>query len=289
MKTVNGKTTRFIEGTALSAGVYHFEKKTPDSKSRIHLRVEADGNGLMLVNANRAFHLNPTATLMAFHMLQDQKQAEIIKSVISSYHVTRKEAEKDFSLFQSQFSQLIEPGDACPIHDLEVETTVPFSHTPSAPYRMDLALTYRCNNDCGHCYNERARAEHELTTNEWKKILDLLWDVGIPHIVFTGGEPTFREDLPDLIAYAENLGQITGINTNGRKLKDAWFVDKLVQAGLDHVQITLESNQEHIHDALVNHSGAWKETTAGIRNALKQKLFVMTNTTLFKIQQPLSW
>ena len=58
---------------------------------------------------------------------------------------------------------------------------------------MDLALTYRCNNDCAHCYNARPRNSPELTTAEWKKILDRLWELGIPHVVFTGGEPTLRE------------------------------------------------------------------------------------------------
>jgi radical SAM protein with 4Fe4S-binding SPASM domain len=219
---------------------------------------------------------------MAFQLLKDKKPAEIIQSLINGYHVSKRNAEKDFTTFHNQFSELIAPDGACPIHDLDIEATAPFSHTPSAPYRMDLALTYRCNNDCSHCYNERERAKDELSADEWKKVLNQLWEVGIPHIVFTGGEPTLREDLPDLIAHAENLGQITGINTNGRKLKDAEYVNKLVQAGLDHAQITLESHREHIHDALVNHAGAWKETTAGIRNALKQKLFVMTNSTLLK-------
>ena len=275
-----------MEVTALPTGVYHFEKKSLQSRSRIHLRVEADGNGLLLVNANQAFHLNPTATLMAFHLLQDKKQAEIIKSLINRYHVLKKDAEKDFTTFRHQFSELIEPNGACPIHDLGVEATAPFSHTPSAPYRMDLALTYRCNNDCSHCYNDRARAHNELSTNEWKNVLNQLWDVGIPHIVFTGGEPTLRKDLPDLIEHAESLGQITGINTNGRMLKDASFVKKLVQAGLDHAQITLESHREEIHDQIVNHPDSWKETTAGIRNALEQKLFVMTNTTLLQSNSP---
>ena len=80
-------------------------------------------------------------------------------------------------------------------------------------------------------------------------LLDRLWEIGIPHVVFTGGEPTLRPDLPELIAHAEQNGQITGINTNGRKLKDPAFLQSLVDAGLDHVQITLESHDPAIHDA----------------------------------------
>ena len=127
----------------------------------------------------------------------------------------------------------------------------PFSNRPSAPYRMDLAITYRCNNECGHCYNGRSRQYPELTTQDWKNILDRLWQIGIPHIIFTGGEPTLRNDLDELIRHAESNGQITGLNTNGRRLKDPSYVQQLVDAGLDHVQITLESHNPNIHDSMV--------------------------------------
>ena len=57
---------------------------------------------------------------------------------------------------RGQLEELVRPDGACPIHELELETIMPFSARPTAPYRLDLALTYRCNNDCAHCYNVRA-------------------------------------------------------------------------------------------------------------------------------------
>jgi radical SAM protein with 4Fe4S-binding SPASM domain len=172
------------------------------------------------------------------------------------------------------------------VHELEVETIRPFSARPSAPYRMDLALTYRCNNDCAHCYNARQRDFREMPTEEWRRILDRLWELGIPHVVFTGGEPTLRTDLPELIAHAEANGQITGLNTNGRRLSDRRFIDALVAAGLDHVQITLESHDPAVHDRMVRLNGAWMQTVAGLRNALDTPLFVMTNTTMLQDNGP---
>jgi radical SAM protein with 4Fe4S-binding SPASM domain len=159
---------------------------------------------------------------------------------------------------------------------------MPFSARPTAPYRMDLALTYRCNNDCAHCYNARPRTFPELSTTAWKAILARLWELGIPHIVFTGGEPTLRDDLPELIAYAESLGHITGLNTNGRRMADAGFVRALVEAGLDHVQVTLESAGEAVHNTMVGSGHAFAQTVAGLRNALASPLFVMTNTTMLR-------
>ena len=114
------------------------------------------------------------------------------------------------------------------------------------------------------------------------QIIDQLWALGVPHIVFTGGEPTLRADLPELIAHAEGNGQITGMNTNGRRLSDPAYVETLVNAGLDHVQITLESHDPQIHDQMVARKGAWKQTVKGIQNALDTRLYVMTNTTMLE-------
>lgn len=258
---------------------HYFEKKGNDS-SRIHLRVEEDGNGVLIINASRIYNLNPSATMMTAMLLEKSPQKTIIRQLCKKFQVNAKQAQNDLDQFAHRLENLIHPDGSCPIHDLGVETTAPFSKHPSAPYRMDLAITYLCNNDCSHCYNVKSRQKEELPTEKWKDILEKLWEIGIPHIVFTGGEPTLRIDLPDLISYAEMTGQITGINTNGRKLKDQEYVGQLVDAGLDHVQITLESHQAAIHDRMVQHPGAWKETVAGIRNALATRLYVMTNSTL---------
>jgi radical SAM protein with 4Fe4S-binding SPASM domain len=113
-------------------------------------------------------------------------------------------------------------------------------------------------------------------------VLDKAWQMGVPHIIFTGGEPTLREDLPELIAHAEQNGQITGLNTNARRLSDPHYVEKLVAAGLDHVQITLESSEMEIHDQMVRSQGAFLQTVRGLKNALASRLYVMTNTTMLR-------
>jgi radical SAM protein with 4Fe4S-binding SPASM domain len=265
----------------LAWGIFHYLRESGESKKRIHLRIENDGSGVMIINANRMYHFNPSATLMARMLLDNKPDADITRQMGVVFDVKRAQAESDYQTFKASFERIVSPtDDLCPICDLDVETITPFSRQPSAPYRMDLALTYRCNNRCIHCYNESSRAKNELSTTEWKGVLDRIWTQGIPHVVFTGGEPTLKEDLPELITYAEHLGMITGLNTNGRRLSDPDYLKTLVDAGLDHVQITLESHDAQIHDAIVAYSGAWEQTVAGIRNALSSKLFVMTNTTL---------
>jgi radical SAM protein with 4Fe4S-binding SPASM domain len=286
---VNGVNTviqklksRVTKGDALlpKTGLFHYDHQEYGQRARIHLRIDPDGSGLLVVNANRIMHLNPTASLMAYLLLQKTPQDQAIHSLTRAYNVSSHQALDDYTQFANQLNELVRPDGACPIHDLELDVTLPFSARPSAPYRMDLALTYRCNNDCAHCYNARSRDYPELSTQDWKKILDKLWEIGIPHVVFTGGEPTLREDLAELVAHAEHNGQITGLNTNGRRLSDKNFVDKLVDAGLDHVQVTFESHLPEIHDAMVGTHGAWKQTVMGLRNALETPLYVMTNTTM---------
>jgi len=267
-------------------GLYHYVQQAEYERSRVHLRVEADQKGLLLVNASRIMHLNPTATFMAYLHLEGAAADQAARALKRTYRVSVAQALKDYAHFQAQISELIRPEGVCPVHELEIETTMPFSARPSAPYRMDLALTYRCNNECPHCYNARPRSYPELDTAAWKRILDRLWELGIPHVVFTGGEPTLRADLPALIAHAEHNGQITGLNTNGRRLGDPGYVETLVAAGLDHVQITVESHDPAIHDAMVAREGAWRQTIAGLRNALDTPLFVMTNTTMLQENSP---
>jgi radical SAM protein with 4Fe4S-binding SPASM domain len=275
-----------------SPGLYHYTHEIDSERAQIHLRIDPDENGILLVNASRILHLNPTAAFMAHLALDGIGESGAVRAITSRYHITRKQAQSDYQSFNLQLAELIRPDGACPIHELDLETTAPFSIRPSAPYRMDLALTYRCNNDCSHCYNPRESRDkqptstRELNTGEWKQILNLLWQIGIPHIVFTGGEPTLRNDLPELIAYAQSLGQVTGLNTNARRLSNPDYVKQLVNSGLDHVQITLESHDPAIHNQMVASSGAWEQTTAGIRNALTTRLFVMTNTTLLATNVP---
>jgi radical SAM protein with 4Fe4S-binding SPASM domain len=269
-----------------SPGLYHYQYQGEGETSRVHLRIDADRHGILLVNASRVLHLNETATFMAYLALQKTTEDQAVKSIRNAYAISPRQARQDYAQFHGQLIELIRPDGACPIHDLELDISAPFSARPSAPYRMDLALTYRCNNDCAHCYNARPRDFAEIPTQQWKQILDKLWVLGIPHVVFTGGEPTLRDDLPELVAHAEQNGQITGLNTNARRLSDEKYLDSLIEAGLDHVQITLESHDPEIHDAMVHCKGAWSQTVRGLKNALSNRLFVMTNTTLLQDNSP---
>jgi len=263
-------------------GIFHYRVDKENERKRVHLRIDPDGQGLLIINANQVIHLNPSAALMAYFHLEGKSELEISKVLHRKFQVTHSRAHQDYQLFISQLEDLLNPNGACPVCDLNIETTLPFSAKPSAPYRMDLALTYRCNNNCSHCYNARSRQYPEMSVEKWKQVIDKVWALRIPHIVFTGGEPTLFTGLVELVHYAEEKGLITGLNTNGRKLSDPAFLKGLIDAGLDHVQVTLESHDPSTHDLMVSAKDAWAETVAGIKNIVASRLYVMTNTTLLQ-------
>ncbi len=248
----------------------------------LQLRIEQDGRGVMVINANTVLHLNETASAYAFYFMQGKPEQEIISSIRKTYKVNQTQAKQDYEKLIYTINTLAETEKICPISFLEVEKEEPFSYSYSAPLRMDLALTFRCQNDCIHCYAGGPHETPELTTEKWKTAINRLVEIGVFTVTFTGGEPTLRQDLPELLLYAQNMGMVTGLITNGRNLKDPAYVAALEKAGLDFVQVTLESHKADVHDHMTGVPGSWKETLEGIRNAVKSQIYVTTNTTLSK-------
>ena len=156
-----------------------------------------------------------------------------------------------------------------------------------APHRMDVMVSamtknggWHCNQKCIHCYaaGQPQAEEQELSTGEWKQILDKCREIGIPQITFTGGEPTMREDLPELIAHARWF--MTRLNTNGVKLTKE-YCEQLKEAELDSMQITFYSHEEAVHNQLVG-AGNYEKTLEGIKNALAAGINISINTPLCK-------
>jgi len=270
----------------ISPGIYHYRIERPGRHRRVHLRVEKDGASLLLIDATVAIRLSQTATDIAKGILDDWSVDKVVTRLRQRYRgAKRQQIENDYAKIRNILFPAEEPGDLCPWQSLDSTASEPFSTEVSAPYRADLALTYRCQNECPHCYVERDKQMPSLSLEEWRQVLARLWNAGIPHICFTGGEATLSEVLPPLIEYAEDLGQITGLLTNGRRLSDAAYCRLLVGAGLDHVQITVESHDPAIHNTMVGAAGH-AETIEGLKNMIAQDIYVVTNTTLTKPNLP---
>lgn len=254
MTSIHEALRRFITPPdPIPAGIYHYQ--TPADAPliyRLHLRVEPDGYGVLIVNASTVLHLNKTATEYAYHILQQTEKQKVFRSVSSRYRITLAYAQQDFENFASRIQELIHTPDLDPEIYFDFNRRDPYSGTISAPYRMDCALTYRLPAGTDPEYAPGKRVERELTTSEWKQILDKCWNAGIPHIIFTGGEPTLRDDLPELIHHAEGLGQVSGLLTDGMRFTDRSYLETILQTGLDHMMINFHPNYQQAEEALQN-------------------------------------
>ncbi len=216
-----------IRKTKIAPGRYSYRGEDKFAGMSLQLRVEQDGQGVMVINGNAVLHLNHTATAFAYFFMQGLSRDEVLKKIRRMYRVKADKAKEDYEKLVYAISTLAQTHKVDPVSFLEIEKEEPFSHQYSAPLRMDLALTFKCQNDCVHCYAGGPHETPELTTAQWQTVIDKLSDIGVFIFTFTGGEPTLREDLPALIQYAQKKGIVTGLITNGRKLKDASFVKTL--------------------------------------------------------------
>ncbi len=230
----------FIPVQPLSAGTVQKQVAPEDAPPyRLHLRMHSDGTGILVVNASTVLHLNPTATEYAYHFIQGTGEEETAKIVSGRYRVNRKQALEDYQYFIDRVQALISTPDLDPVTMLDFERVRPYDTALTAPLRLDCALTYRLPPGADPISSPSKRVTRELSTEEWMSVLDKAWSFGIPHVTFTGGEPTLREDLPALIAHAEANGQVTGLMTDGLKLSNEIYLQSLLQTGLDHLLFIL--------------------------------------------------
>ena len=172
--------------------------------------------------------------------------------------------------------------------DIGYMTLDKYAKYMTAPHRMDIMVSsmhkngkWHCNQKCLHCYAscQEMAIVNELSTDDWKKIIDRCKEANISQLTFTGGEPTLREDLPELINHAAWF--VTRLNTNGVLLTKE-LCQKLREASLDCVQVTLYSYDEQIHNTLVG-ANNFNKTVEGIQNAIEAGLNVSINTPLCKL------
>lgn len=197
--------------------------------------------------------------------------------------VGRKKIVADIETLYRTFTQIAYRQEVT--EDVRPLSIGEYADRMKAPHRMDLMVSamtrngqWHCNQKCVHCYaaGQTLSDEEELSTEQWKAILDRCRAVGIPQITFTGGEPTMREDLPELAEHAKWF--VTRINTNGIRLTKE-YCGQLKAAEVDSIQITYYSSNPEIHNALVG-APQHENTTNGIKNALEAGLSLSINTPL---------
>jgi pyrroloquinoline quinone biosynthesis protein E len=153
---------------------------------------------------------------------------------------------------RSETTPRTDAGDGLAV--LEARGSV--AETYGIPLAVLLELTHRCPLQCPYCSNplELDRAGNELTTAEWKKVLTELAEIGVLQVHFSGGEPTARKDLVELVAHANDVGLYTNLITSA-VLVTRERLQELADAGLCHVQISFQGSEATVADRVGGHKG----------------------------------
>lgn len=267
MKQIQAIRDRFFpKPSLLPSGFFSFQSPSDASRPyRLHLRVEKDGTGLLVVNAKTVLHLNQTAAELAYHIVNQHTIETSAREISRRYNVPEAKALEDAQDFHERIQSLIDTPDLDPVTFLDFDRVDPYTTEISAPYRLDCALTYQSGDETSNSA-PIDRVKRELLTDEWKIILQKAWQAGIPQVVFTGGEPTIRPDLLELIAITENQGQVTGLLTDGKRLAERDYLHELLKSGLDHVMIVLDTESP--------------QTWEAIRDVSQEDLFLTVHLTL---------
>lgn len=223
----------------------------------------------------------------------DAELHDIVKKTATEMGKLFPKTDKD--IFKKDLKDMIKTFEKLAVGEVPDITTgymslKDYAKYMKAPHRMDLMISsmcekghWHCNQKCLHCYagHQEYAIREELSTDEWKHIIDECKTACIPQLTFTGGEPTLRSDLVELVEYASWF--VTRLNTNGILLSKE-LCKALYEASLDSVQVTLYSHEEHIHNLLVG-ANTFNKTIEGIKNAVDAGLNVSINTPLCSLNK----
>ncbi|MFX1389949.1 MAG: radical SAM protein, partial [Promethearchaeota archaeon] len=142
------------------------------------------------------------------------------------------------------------------------------------PVAMTFAVTYDCQCNCVHCSAGKhfKKDQKELSTEEAKKLINDAQKLGVTIIAFTGGEPLLRKDLFELISYVDQKKAMPVMFTNGQFLTEE-NVDKLAEAGLYSIFLSIDSPNPEEHDSLRGMPGLFDIAIEGLMRAKSKGIF----------------
>lgn len=148
--------------------------------------------------------------------------------------------------------------------------------------RLDIKLSYQCNNRCLFCVqgDKRCRLPDKTGSEITKILLDNKNDYA--EVIFTGGEITIRPDILGLIRQATKIGYQVHMQTNGRMFAYGAFCDQVIDAGAHDFTISIHGSTPQMHDRLTRCPGSYQQTLQGIKNLISLRQHVYTNTVITK-------
>lgn len=215
---------KFAKPPAVAPGLYHYMRVGTGGFTRFHLRVEPEGNGLLLANANVAAHLTPTGVLIAHSFLNGADENKALNTVQQAFRgVPRVEMEDDVAVVQELIERLLAGEHAVFNLDSSLTTT---NARLLAPLNADVPLA---------------------PPERMRPLIARLWAIGIPHLTVIVPERPNPEHLVRAIERAEDTGLITGVRARASDLMADKLIHDLAQAGVDHVDLFFASSVAEEH------------------------------------------
>lgn len=154
------------------------------------------------------------------------------------------------------------------------------------PLSGGIELTFRCNNNCIHCYcnlpaSDREEMLREMDTVTVKRILDSVADAGCLRLFFTGGEPLLRKDFRDIWIHSKKRGILLTLFTNGTLIDDD-MADFLSEWRPFSVEITLYGATERTYEAVTRVRGSFKRCMNGIDKLIKRNIPLKLKTVAMR-------
>lgn len=217
-------------GADVSApGLYHFVRESDGRALRYHLRVERDGSGLLIANANEACRLSPSGVRIARGLLEKVSAEKLEAQLLGAFRdLSPATAKADVERVRAVIDEMVRPGSRFPLTSLDDASQVR-RRTLSAPLVADIELP------------ELARG---------KEILAKLWDAAVPQSVLLVSEGGDRETAIALVERAEDLGMIVGVRGRATDFGDGETWKALARCGLDRADVFYAHADAAVHDAL---------------------------------------
>ena len=151
------------------------------------------------------------------------------------------------------------------------------------PAAVLAEMTHRCPLQCPYCSNpvELERASAELTTDEWKRVMSELAELGVLQFHFSGGEPLARKDIVELVRHAREVGLYTNLITSAVMLTEK-NVAALADAGLDHVQISFQGSDAESANRIAGYTNAHQKKLDAARMVREAGLPLTVNAVMHR-------
>ena len=240
-------------------------------------------DGVLIRRPNQAQKLNPQGVRILGPLLAGKRLSEVLDGLGRSPRILR-----DVQEFLRQVKNFLEgelredvPSSAVEVIPFEME----FSELPIL---SEVAITYRCNLKCSFCYagcnctTNPVGDDREMSVPEIQEVLRKIYEEArVPSVSFTGGEATLRPELPELVAFAHELGMRVNLITNGTRVTKK-LARALADAGLDSAQVSLEGVSSEVHERVTMIPRSFEKCLGAVENFAEAGILVHTNTTINK-------